>query len=180
MMKDWNLDASWSLFLDRDGVINERVFGGYILNKMDFVFKEGVLETASELFRNFNRVCVVTNQQCIGKGLISEENIQELHAFMCKKFSSKGAHIDEVFIAREINNERSMDRKPRPKMGLQAKALYPEIDFSKSIMVGDTDSDINFGKNLGMKTVLIVSEEECHSLPDLKVSSLKEFNTLLK
>ena len=68
MMKDWNLDASWSLFLDRDGVINERVFGGYILNKMDFVFKEGVLETASELFRNFNRVCVVTNQQCIGKG----------------------------------------------------------------------------------------------------------------
>ncbi|MEJ6506223.1 MAG: HAD-IIIA family hydrolase [Crocinitomicaceae bacterium] len=180
MIKDWNLDASWSLFLDRDGVINERVFGGYILNKADFVFKEGVLETASKLFVHFKRVCVVTNQQCIGKGMVTHSEIQELHAFMGRKLDANGAHIDEVFIAPELNNERSMQRKPRPKMGLLAKALYPEIDFSKSIMVGDTDSDIEFGKNLGMKTVLIVSKEVCHSSPDLKVTSLKEFNSLLK
>ena len=60
-------------------------------------------------------------------------------------------------------------------MAFEAKNIFPEIDFSKSIMVGDTDGDLNFGKNLGMRTVLVQSAEIVSVTPDLVVGSLYEF-----
>jgi histidinol phosphatase-like enzyme len=59
-------------------------------------------------------------------------------------------------------------------MALEAQRQFPEIDFSKAIMVGDTDSDIRFGKELGMKTVLVKSKEETTVVPDNTVNSLME------
>jgi len=53
-----------------------------------------------------------------------------------------------------------------------ARQEFHEIDFTKSIMEGDTDSDVRFGKNLGMKTVLISSEEKTSVLPDLELNRL--------
>ena len=176
----WKIDGSWSLFLDRDGVINERLFGTYVLSKQDFIYKDGVLEISAELFSRFSNVFVITNQQCIGKGMISSKTVDELHKSMVKEFRKNGATIDAVYVASELNNEKSTRRKPLPTMGLEAKKHYPEIDFSKSIMVGDTDSDIEFGKKLGMKTALVLSEEKCRSFPDVKVSSLEELNSLLR
>ena len=88
MEKLAHVDVSWTLFLDRDGVINERVFGGYILDYTDFRFKEGVLESSKELFKKFTRVIVVTNQQCVAKGLISIEQLEELHQQMKEDFES--------------------------------------------------------------------------------------------
>ena len=146
------------LFLDRDGVINERLFSAYVLSKQDFIYKDGVLEISAELFSRFSNVFVITNQQCIGKGMISSKTVDELHKSMVKEFRKNGATIDAVYVASELNNEKSTRRKPLPTMGLNKKH-YPEIDFSKSIMVGDTDSDIEFGKKLGMKTALVLSEE---------------------
>jgi histidinol-phosphate phosphatase family protein len=177
---NWKIDSSWSLFLDRDGVINERLFGAYVLSKKEFIFKPGVLEISTELFSRFSHVCVVTNQQSIGKGLISSKAVDELHQWMLSEFLNNGAKIDEVYVAPELNNSDSTMRKPNPALGLEAKKQYPDIDFSRSIMVGDTDSDIEFGKQLGMKTVLVLSKEKCNSSPDLKVSSLEELNSLLK
>jgi D-glycero-D-manno-heptose 1,7-bisphosphate phosphatase len=57
-------------------------------------------------------------------------------------------------------------------MGLEAKAQFPSIDFSQSLMVGDTDTDIQFGKQLGMKTALIKSPEVCRENPDYLVDDL--------
>ena len=59
-------------------------------------------------------------------------------------------------------------------MALEAQRQFPEIDFSKAIMVGDTDTDIRFGKQLGMKTVLVESEEVTEEVPDHTVNSLLE------
>ena len=177
---NWKIDSSWSLFLDRDGVINERLFGAYALNKQDFIFKEGVLEIGAELFSRFSRVFVVTNQQCIGKGMVTSMVIDELHQWMVSEFRKYGANINKVYVAPEINNAASTRRKPNPSMGFEAKKQYSDIDFSKSIMVGDTDSDIEFGKKLGMKTVLVRSKEQCNSFPDIKVSSIEELNRILQ
>ena len=177
---NWKIDSSWSLFLDRDGVINERLFGAYALNKQDFIFKEGVLEISAELFSRFSRVFVVTNQQCIGKGMVTSKAIHELHQWMVSEFRKHGANINKVYVAPELNDAASIRRKPNTTMGIEAKKHYPEIDFSKSIMVGDTDSDIEFGKKLGMKTVLVRSKEQCSSFPDIKVSSLEELNRILQ
>lgn len=175
----WNIDSSWSLFLDRDGVINERLFGTYVLNKQDFIFKNDVLEISAELFSRFSHVFVMTNQQCIGKGMISSKTVDELHKWMIGEFRKHGANINKVYVAPELNDAASTRRKPNTSMGMEAKKHYPGIDFSKSIMVGDTDSDIEFGQRLGMKTVLVLSEEKCSSFPDIKVSSLEELNRVL-
>ena len=59
-------------------------------------------------------------------------------------------------------------------MALFAKEEFPSINFSKSIMVGDTDSDIEFGKNLGMKTVLVLSKEVTKSIPDISIEKLSD------
>lgn len=67
-MKAWNIDASWTLFLDRDGVINQRKMGGYITSKSEFSFEEGVLDAIAVFDKVFQYIFVVTNQQGIGKG----------------------------------------------------------------------------------------------------------------
>jgi histidinol-phosphate phosphatase family protein len=168
------VDSGWTLFLDRDGVINERVFGGYILKYEDFLFKKGVLETAKELFGKFGRVIVVTNQQCVSKGLISIDGLNLLHQKMEQDFQDAGARIDHVFVAIERKDEAPFMRKPNSKMAELAQMEFPEIDFNKSIMVGDTDGDLNFGKILGMKTVLIRSEEMISVEPDLELDQLAD------
>ena len=180
MKLDWNVDSSWTLFLDRDGVINERIFGGYILNKEGFIFKEGVLSVSHSLFSMFKYVIVVTNQQCIGKGLVSAAEVDGIHDFMQKELIRNHAKIDIVLVAPELKGPDSTLRKPSPKMAQVAKEKFTEIDFTKSIMVGDTQSDIEFGKNLEMKTVLIESDELCSSKPDLMVASLLELNQRLQ
>ena len=180
MELDWKVDSSWTLFLDRDGVINERLFGEYILQESDFNFKEGVLQVSSNLFTKFMRVILVTNQQCIGKGLISGQGVDQIHQFMLSEFKRYNAEIDLILIAPEVKGDQSTMRKPLPKMAHLAKQKFTQIDFSKCVMVGDTDTDIEFGKNLGMKTVLMTSEEHCISVPHLKVSSLVELNLLLE
>jgi len=172
MEKLAQVDVSWTLFLDRDGVINERVFGGYILNYSDFQFKEGVLECSKELFSKFARVVIVTNQQCVAKGLISEVDLASLHEKMVNDFQKVESKIDHVYAALELKGDEPFMRKPHLKMAELAQGDFPEIDFNKSIMVGDTDGDLQFGKNLGMKTVLIRSAENTTIEPDLMLHRL--------
>ena len=179
MKLNWNVDSSWTLFIDRDGVINERIFDGYVLSKEDFVFKNGVLEVSQSLFSKFKYVILVTNQQCVGKGLIGMENLDNIHDYMHSKLKQHEAAIDIVLVATELKGAEPFKRKPSKTMGYMAQETFNDIDFNKSIMVGDTDSDIHFGKNLGMKTVLIRSEEIISSEPDLMLDSLLELNRLL-
>jgi histidinol-phosphate phosphatase family protein len=175
-----NIDKSWTLFLDRDGVINVRNFEGYITNTTDFIFKEGVLTSLSKFDTLFHKIIIITNQQGVGKGIFTLEELHEIHTFMRQEITKYGGRIDAVFSATNLKNSENNRRKPAIAMGLEAKLLFQDIDFSKSIMVGDTDSDIVFGKNLGMKTILIKSDEICKQIPDLIVNSLEEIIEIIK
>ncbi len=174
-IKDWNLDHTWTLFLDRDGVINERVFGGYITKKEDFQFIPQVLEAVRKLTDFFHLTFVVTNQQGIGKGLMTERNLLEIHAYMCNEIHQEGGRITKCYFAPNLRDAEDDMRKPGPVMGELAKMEFPEIDFKRCVMIGDTDSDILFGKNLGMKTVRIKTEEPIGIEADMTVESLNEF-----
>lgn len=177
---DWNVDDSWTLFLDRDGVINERIMGDYVTNLGDFHFKEKTLESIGKLTRKFKYVFIVTNQQGVALGKMTQKKLDEIHAYMVTEIVGNGGHITHVYSATELKNSDSIFRKPSPKMAHMAKERFPEIVFQKSIMVGDTDSDIRFGKNLGMKTVLILTEEKISEKADLEVKSIFELNELLE
>ena len=87
--------------------------------------------------------------------------------------------ISEIFSATEFKNETPFRRKPNITMGIEAKTKFKSIDFSKSIMIGDTDSDIEFGKKLGMKTIRVISEEREIITPDLHILNLLDLANLL-
>lgn len=179
-ISDWQINNSWTLFLDRDGVINERIFGGYITQVNEFNFTKGAVEAIVALSSIFNRIVVVTNQQGIAKGLMSERNLLDIHDYMCEEIKLAGGHIDACFFASNLKGAGSDRRKPDPAMAIEAKEIFSDIDFSRSIMVGDTDSDIRFGRNLGMKTVLVRSEEKVSEKADIEVDSLLEFEKLIR
>jgi histidinol-phosphate phosphatase family protein len=143
------------LFLDRDGVINKRPGNGYVTRWEDFHFMPGVLE-ALKIFRSyFKRIFVVTNQQGIGKGLMTIEDFKRINSAMLDAVEKQGGHIDAVYYCPDLASKKDSCRKPGIEMAQQAKNQFPEIDFQKSIMAGDTETDMIFGKNAGMTTVLI-------------------------
>jgi len=178
-IKHWEIDHTWTLFLDRDGVINERIFGGYITEPEAFHFIEGVEDAIRDLSEKFHLVLVVTNQQGIGKGLMHERNLIDIHTYMCDQIHIKGGKIDKCYFAPNLKGATDDMRKPGPAMAELAKMEFPEIEFSKCVMVGDTDSDILFGKNLGMKTVRIQTEESIRVEADLTVDSLVKFAKII-
>lgn len=179
-MSEIKIDSSWSLFLDRDGVINERNFDGYITSPSDFKFLPKVIEGLKDLSKQFSRIIIVTNQQGVGKGVMTETVLQEIHDAMCDTLKVENITIDKVLFATNLRNAKIDRRKPNSAMALEAKKEFPEIDFTKSLMVGDTDSDLQFGMNLGMKTVLIASAEKVNVEPNIKVNNLKELVDVLK
>ena len=172
------IDKSWTLFLDRDGVINEDKVGSYIFNPDEFVFMKDAPGLFRKLAEKFGTIIVVTNQRGVGRGLISGENLSAIHKKMIAEVSAAGGKIDSIYFATSIHNDDPM-RKPNPGMAFQAKADFPSIDFSKSVMVGNKHSDMLFGKNTGMYTIFLPTTNPEVPFPhpdiDLRFGLLADF-----
>ena len=149
------VDASWTLFLDRDGVINQRKPGRYIQYPEELIVLPGVLEALYHFNNIFAYIIVVSNQQGVGKGLMSIDQLTAVNDYLKDTVESAHGRIDEIYACTELEGFDSWCRKPSPGMAFQAQKDFPLIDFEKSIMVGDMESDILFGKKLGMKTVFV-------------------------
>ncbi len=147
--------SSWTLFLDRDGVINRRLIDDYVKCPEDFEFLPGVKEAIREFNILFRYIIVVTNQQGVGKGLMTAKTLDDIHQKMVGEVTEAGGRIDHVFYCPDLTNSNSINRKPNIGMGLKAKKMFPEIKFREAVMIGDSLSDMQFGRRLGMKTVLI-------------------------
>ena len=154
------IDNSWALFLDRDGVINRRLPGEYVKKWEEFEWLPGGLEAIVGLAQKFGRVFVVTNQQGIGKGLMTEEMLARIHASLLEEVAAAGGRIDAVYHCPDLSSHKPNCRKPAPAMALQAKREFPEVDFRRSVMVGDSVSDMQFGQALGMFTVLVSTKTD--------------------
>ncbi len=173
------ISSDWNLFLDRDGVINQRLADDYVKNIEQFRFIDGVPEAIAILSDLFKHIIVVTNQQGIGKGLMTEMELDGIHEKLLEGVKLAGGRIDHIFFSSDLKNSRSFTRKPSVGMGLKAKKTFPAIQFKKSFMVGDTISDIKFGYRLGMKTVLISNKQNeilsCGSMLDYRFDDLISF-----
>jgi len=148
------VNKHWTLFLDRDGVINVEKPMDYVRNWDEFQFSPGVLEALSLFNGLFGRIVVVTNQRGVGKGWMTEEDLLDIHTRMLAEVALAGGRIDRVYYAPELTDD-SPRRKPGPAMGHEALADFPEIDFTRSFMIGNTFSDMEFGRNIGAKTVFL-------------------------
>ena len=154
------IDKTWSLFLDRDGVINRRTPYHFIKIWEDFEFETGALEAIVAASKIFGCIVVVTNQSGLEKRILTEETLQDIHNQLVTTVKDAGGHLDKIYYCPHKAFSRCGCRKPATGMAIQAQSDFPDIDFSKSIMVGDSLSDIEFGKKLGMKTVLVEGKKE--------------------
>jgi len=170
------------LFLDRDGVINKRLPGDYVKNVDDLVFLDGSIEAIRLLSDIFPVIVVVTNQQGIGKGLISEENFSKISLKMTEEISAHGGRIDAIYHAPGLAGKDNLLRKPNIGMALKARQDFPMIDFEKSMLVGDGDADMLMGKQLQCVTVQIQGNAEYmgKTNPDYTFLNLLEFAQSLK
>lgn len=176
-------DYAWTLFLDRDGVININKDDSYVFNRKEFIFKEGTLDAIARLSRLFGRIIIITNQRGVGKGLMTEADLHDIHAYMKTNIEMAGGRIDDIFYCISTEDAHP-DRKPSPGMAFRAQEKYPEIDFSRAVMVGDKSVDMQWGRNIGALTVLIRSERFKDTIDpssvDMACDSLYAFAHLLQ
>jgi histidinol-phosphate phosphatase family protein len=176
---DFNLiDKSWTLFLDRDGVLNVEKKDEYVLNPSGFIFLNGVQEAIKILSELFGLILIASNQRGVAKKLMSLEDLHDIHAYMIEEIIQHHGRIDKIYFCTDLHDE-SPNRKPNRGMALQAQKDFPQIDFSKSIMVGNKLSDMQFARNAGMHSVFIASTNPeisfPHELIDVRFNSLLDF-----
>ena len=177
--KELNVDKTWTLFLDRDGVINKKLPNDYVKSVEEFEFIEGSKEAISSFSGVFGKIVIVTNQQGIGKGIMGTDDLNTVHNFMQTELVKSGGKIDRIYFCPELAESKSNCRKPNTGMAEEARKDFPEIDFKKSIMIGDSLSDMQMGKRVGMFTVFINADESIREA-DITVDSLASFNDLLQ
>jgi D-glycero-D-manno-heptose 1,7-bisphosphate phosphatase len=172
------IDARWTLFLDRDGVINHEKEGSYVLHYGEFAFYDHVKEALRICASTFGRIVIVTNQRGVGKGMMTAEDLQIIHEKMIAEIVLAGGRIDRVYYADSLDNDHPL-RKPHPGMAFAAQTDFPDIDFGRALMVGNNISDMEFGKNAGMFTVFLPTTQPDQPLPhaaiDLVFNSLYDF-----
>lgn len=167
-----------ALFLDRDGVLNFENLGGYILSIDAFELMPGVTNAMRMLREHFDLFIVVTNQRCVGRGLITVQALEEMQRHMTELIAREGGHIDRIYYAPALDSDDHF-RKPNIGMGEQALKDFPHIELDRSYIVGNNLSDMQFGKSLGLKTVFVTSTSPPYELPhdliDLQFDSLLSF-----
>lgn len=149
-----DINKEWTLFLDRDGVINIEKKEDYIYHRNEFIFYEQAIEALGILRKHFGLMIITTNQKGIGKGLMTKADLEDIHTYMNERIQESGAKLDAIYYCSALE-DADVNRKPNPGMAFQAKQQFPQIDFSKSIIVGNNISDMKFGKNVNMHTVFV-------------------------
>ena len=173
------------IFLDRDGVINYKApEHDYIRNWSQFRFFPTIFDALRDLQDMGYRFIVATNQRGIARGMVSIEDLEEIHRNMLERFQQEDIEIDAVYYCPHDHKEKCPCRKPNPGMFYKAQTELPYlIDFSASIVVGDSLTDIKAGKKLGARTAFIRNgngELPITPKADFTAKDLRELVQLLK
>jgi len=141
------------LFLDRDGILNKHLPGDYVRNWNMWEWLPGVLDAMPVFAKHYKRIFIVSNQQGVGKGLMTQANLDDVHRHMLSDIEKAGGRIDKVYVCTDLDSAHSPNRKPEIGMALQAQRDFPEVDFHRSVMVGDSKSDELFAQRSRMRFV---------------------------
>jgi D-glycero-D-manno-heptose 1,7-bisphosphate phosphatase len=171
-----------ALFLDRDGVINKNY--GFVSEKENFDFVEGIFEFATWMKSCGYYLVVVTNQSGIGRGLFSQEQFDSLTTWMRNQFSERSAALDLVLVETMnpedpfVSDIQVGRRKPAPGMFFEARDLL-NIDLSNSIMIGDSLSDMEAAINAGVSNRFLLDTTMPLSTNYFVVKDFAECRTLI-
>jgi D-glycero-D-manno-heptose 1,7-bisphosphate phosphatase len=171
-----------TVFLDRDGILNEKMpEGQYVTRWEEFHVLPGVPQALRRLNEAGMRVIVVTNQRGVARGLYTVADVGAIHSELQRVLKRESAHIDAFFICPHEEGACNC-RKPLPGLYEQAVAQFPSIAPETGVMIGDSLSDMEFGRRLGMATILVdggaqqreSSAGEAAALADMSCASLAE------
>lgn len=171
------------IFIDRDGVINRDPGGwtkhSYVTDWKDFYFLPGAIEALKLLNHSGIKTVVISNQAGVNKGYFSKERLAEINGNMIRKVSEGGGNIIESFYCIHRDEDNCACRKPKSGLIEMAAKKYG-IDPRNTFIIGDSRVDILAGKNLGIKTVFVLSGKA--TMDDVKKWDVKPdyiFNNLL-
>jgi len=145
------------IFLDRDGVINEDI-DYYVTNWNEFVFRPRIFDILKMLKKRNIKVAIVTNQSCIGKGILSINELEKIHQNMIDEINKNEGEIETIYCCPHRSEDNCICRKPNIFMFKKAEQDL-NISLLKSIMVGNRSTDITAGFNAGCRTVLVLTNE---------------------
>lgn len=146
-------------FLDRDGTINEKApEGDHVKTPEELTLHRGVPAAIRRLNDAGITVIVITNQRGIALGRMTEAALEDIHCALSERLAATaGARIDAFFYCPHDIGECDC-RKPASGMFLQARERFPWIDLRRSVMIGDSASDVEAGQRLGMATLQLGGE----------------------
>jgi histidinol-phosphate phosphatase family protein len=138
----------WCLFLDRDGVINRQVVGDYVRSWRHFEWLPGAHLALTKLRKWAPHLVVVTNQQGVGKGLMSCDDVAAIHRHVQAELASGGVTIDAFLMCPHLESAQCACRKPRPGLVLDWLGQHPDSEPSLSMVVGDSLVDLELAQNV--------------------------------
>lgn len=149
-----------AIFLDRDGVINrDPGFGDYVKSWKEFQFLPGAIEAIKKLNENNYEIFVFSNQAGVGKGLFTQEELDEITMNMLKEIEAKGGRIKSIVYCTHRPDAGCSCRKPKTGM-IEDATKGLDIDFKSTYFIGDSRLDIGAGKNAGCKAILLLTGKE--------------------
>jgi histidinol-phosphate phosphatase family protein len=166
----------YTLFLDRDGVLNLPIVDDYARKADDLILVEDIVHTMSSLAVFFKRIILVTNQQGVGREVMSEIDLENVHLKMYNALKIVNQQwFDVAFFAPYLKTENHTWRKPSNGMLLKAKEYFSDIDFSKAMMIGDSPGDMKLADTLGLLKVKIENPQFAFDNQDFTFATLASF-----
>lgn len=165
------------VFFDRDGIVNVSPGPGYVERAEDFRIQPAFVESLRAVYDKGFFAALITNQQGIGKGLYSLDEVRAMHDRLGAKLALEGLAVPPLYVCPHLASEGCACRKPKPGMILAAAEEHG-IDLNASWMVGDSESDVAAGHAAGCRTVLVNAEIET-TASDCRICSMGELPALL-
>jgi len=156
-----------TIFLDRDGVVNiER--GEYTWKIEDFKLTVGLVEFLKIVMQKGYLAIIISNQGGVGKGLYSIEDVEKVHDYLAKELAKEHIMLTDIYYCpHHPNTGKCLCRKPEPLLLEKAIARY-DVDVKKSYFIGDRQRDEESGAKVGLKTIIIESNDHlCNYLPQI-------------
>jgi D-glycero-D-manno-heptose 1,7-bisphosphate phosphatase len=158
-----------ALFLDRDGVLNERIVDNYVLSVDQLVPLFELVPLLTKAQQHHWLLIIISNQQGVGKGLMTHQDLDHVNQALCAAFETKGIRFDHIECCTDLATEFSRRRKPQPGMLLDTAAAL-NVSLPSSWFIGDSLSDAHAGRAAGCRTILVGEFDDIHAdivVPDL-------------
>jgi len=138
------------VFVDRDGVLNRWIRGGYALTRRDVTVNEGVVEALRAVDRDAFALVVASNQSCVGRGLLSESGLVDVMEYVVDELDRRGLALDAWYCCPHAPGDGCGCRKPEPGL-LSAAAHDLGLNLRRSYFIGDQPTDMAAAELAGVR-----------------------------